>query len=121
MYLRESVFPSTPAWKIFKESRRAALKAVQAAFSWKLPGSRYTPDMKYMSLIVMCAACLCLSGCDEYEREKLENAADNIGDASSHAADRARTSTANGLQDLSDSIRPDGDSPEQSDADAEQD
>ena len=121
MYLREPVIPSTCNAKFFKRSDRMALTGCPEVISGRGGGCRYNPVMKYLPLIVMCVACLSLSGCDEYEREKLENAADNVGDASSHAADRARTGTANGLQDLSDSIRPDEDAQEQPATDADRD
>jgi len=70
--------------------------------------------MNYLISIVTCALCLSLAGCDQYEQEQLKKAGDNIseaagnvGDASKHAADRARSGTADGLNDLSDDIRPD--------------
>lgn len=70
--------------------------------------------MKQLIPIVTCALFLSLAGCDNYEQEQLKKAGDNIsdaagnvGDASKHATDRARSGTANGLNDLSDDIRPD--------------
>ena len=65
--------------------------------------------------------CLALLGCSDYEQEQLKaagenikQAADHVGNASSSAADRARTSTAEGLRDTADAIEPDdSDTPDQ--------
>ena len=65
--------------------------------------------------------CLALLGCSDYEQEQLKaagenikQAADHVGNTSNSAADRARTSTAEGLRDTADAIEPDdSDTPDQ--------
>ena len=67
-----------------------------------------------MRYAIAIGVCLVLAGCTEYEQEQLKaagenikQAADHVGNASSSAADRARTSTAQGLRDTADAIEPD--------------
>ena len=74
-----------------------------------------------MRHVIAFGLCLALLGCSEYEQEQLKaagenikQAADHVGNASGSAADRARTSTAQGLRDTADAIEPED--PDKSDA-----
>ena len=74
-----------------------------------------------MRHVIAIGLCLALLGCSEYEQdqfkaagENIKQAADHVGNASGSAADRARTSTAQGLRDTADAIEPED--PEESDA-----
>lgn len=70
----------------------------------------------HIAILLSCVA-LAIGGCSEYEQEQMKEAADHVGNASKSAADRARASTADGLQDLSDDIRPDEATPADKDED----
>ena len=71
--------------------------------------NRFPYQMVLISSIV-CVGLLA-SGCDEYEREQLRQAGDDVGAAGSHvgsatdsAVGRARDGTADALRNLSDKI-----------------
>ena len=68
-------------------------------------------SLKFTMIVLLSMSALLLSGCDEYERQQLKDAADDagaaaghVGDATGSAVDRARSGTADALRNLGDKI-----------------
>ncbi|MCH2152913.1 MAG: hypothetical protein MK089_06185 [Phycisphaerales bacterium] len=68
-------------------------------------------NLKFMLIAVLSVMAALSSGCDEYEREQMREAADDVGSATGHvgnaadsALDRARSGTADALRNLGDKV-----------------
>ena len=69
------------------------------------------PSLKIILISLLSSMAWLSAGCDEYEREQLREAADDVGSAAGHVGnatgstfDRARSGTADALRNLGDKI-----------------